>query len=93
MAKKRRKPTEGDVLRIITIIADFVYDSREKMRNGELEWTHCIKMYQQDLGEFFFSMLKQKEVIIDVNRKIIYSGEMIDGVILKKNGLDVYIDC
>lgn len=93
MAKKRRKPTEGDVLRIITIIADFASDSREKMRNGELEWAHCIKMYPQDLGEFFFSMLKNKEVISNVRSKIIYSGAMIDDVYLKKNRLDVYIDC
>ena len=93
MAKKRRKPTADDILRITTIIVDFISDYREKMRNGEVKWTNRITLYQQDLGEFFFSMLKQKEVMIDVRYKCFDSGEMIDGIYLKKKGLDVYIDC
>lgn len=93
MAKKRRKPTADDILRITTIIVDFISDYREKMRNGEVKWTNRITLYQQDLGEFIFSMLKETEVMIEVRDKCYDSGEMIDGIYLKKNGVDVYIDC
>lgn len=93
MAKKRRKPTADDILRIITIIVDFISDYREKMRSREVEWTDCITMHQWDLGEFYFSLLKTKEVISNVRYKCMDSEEMIDNIYLKKKGLDVYIDC
>ena len=94
MGRKQRKPTANDISRMTNIIVNFVSDYREKMKSGEVEWTDCITMHKWDLGEFYFSMLKTPQVINDVRFKCWNSDEeMIDNIYLKKEVLDVLIDC
>lgn len=92
--RKKKNPTEWDMIRIAGLIIDFVSDCREKMQRDEIDKTDCIGMNIFDLGgRYYFDMLKDPSVRSFVNLKCQGSGQMIDNIRLTKTGLEVYVDC